>query len=73
MKKLLFVVPVLALSACSGNYPSWTLPVWWPGTHNVPPVYVNQDCVPNGPMEYSLDAERRSFECRKKAMTELFR
>lgn len=74
MIKYIVLLPVvLTLAACSGNYPSWTLPTWWPGTHNVPPAYVNQDCIVNAPMEYGLDAQKRALNCTGKSMTELFK
>lgn len=71
--KPLILLPLLALGACSGNYPHTALPAFWPGTHLAGGQYVNQDCVVGGPMAYGADAQKRALGCTTVAVREWFR
>lgn len=73
MKHLILVGALLALSACSGNYPHTALPGFWPGNHLAAGQYVNQDCVVGGDMAYGMAAQKAALRCTAVAAREWFK
>jgi len=71
-RAFILALPLLALAACSGNYPHTALPDFWSGTHLKAGQYVNQDCTVNGPMAYGLEATKRAGACTATAVREWF-
>ena len=73
MKRFLVALPLLALGACSGNYPHTALPNFWPGNHLSAGQYVNQDCVVGGPMTYGWGPTKATAGCTALAVRERFK
>ena len=63
---------LLALAACSGNYPHTALPGFVKGTHLAAGQYVNQDCVVNGPMAYGWGPTKSAAGCAWTGVKEWF-
>lgn len=73
MKYIALAGALLALSACSGNYPHTALPAFWPGNHLAAGHYVNQDCEVDGRMTYGMAAQKAALRCTAVAAREWFK
>jgi len=73
MKRFIAALPLLALAACSGNYPHTALPSFWPGEHLAAGQYVNQDCVVGGKLTYGWEPTKAEVRCTALAVREWFK